>query len=80
MRDIIFYKKVFGETFNLITRGQQEDLVKIIDVEAIKDFEPQIIQLGGELTVPTMELMGRQKIAYYSDPNGNIFALLENDK
>jgi len=80
MRDIIFYKKVFGETFSLITPEENDDVVKIIDVDHIKDFEKQIIHFGGQLTVPTMELMGRQKIAYYSDPNGNIFALLENDK
>lgn len=77
MRDIIFYKKVFGDSFNLVSPNEQEDVVKIIDVDHIYDYEQEILNFGGELTVPTMDLLDKQKIAYYSDPNGNIFALLE---
>lgn len=80
MRDIIFYKKIFGEAFQLQASDKREDVVKIIDVKQITDYENKILQLGGNLTVPTVVLSASQKIAYYSDPDGCIFALLENDK
>ncbi len=80
MRDIIFYKKIFGEQFNFQNKNGYSDVVKIIDVTHINDYENQILQFGGNLTVPTVELKDKQKIAYYSDPGGCIFALLENDK
>ena len=77
MRDLIFYKKIFGEAFHL-TNKQQEDFVQIIDVDHIRKYESQIFKFGGNLTVPIMELPDSKKVAYYSDPDGNIFALLEN--
>lgn len=80
MRDLLFYKKIFGEKFHFnINKEDDDDFVKIIDVGNITDYESTILQLGGHLTVPTVELNKNQKIAYYSDPDGCIFALLEND-
>jgi len=80
MRDMIFYKKIFGEKFKLMPMADKDDVVRIIDVPHITDYENKILKLGGNLTVPTVELRDNQKIAYYSDPDGCIFALLENDK
>ena len=80
MRDIVFYKKIFGEQFIFQNYEEKSDIVKIIDVTHINDYENQIIEFGGNLTVPTVELRDKQKIAYYSDPGGCIFALLENEK
>lgn len=80
MRDIIFYKKIFGEQFRFKKVEEKNDVVRIIDVPHINEFEDKIITLGGNLTVPTVQLKDNQKIAYYSDPDGCIFALLENDR
>ena len=80
MRDILFYKKIFGENFKFIKVEEKNDVVRIIDVPHINEFEQRILRLGGNLTVPTVELKDKQKIAYYSDPDGCIFALLENDR
>lgn len=80
MRDIIFYKKLFGDQFKFMKMEEKNDVVRIIDVPHINDFEQRILQLGGNLTVPTVELKDKQKIAYFSDPDGCIFALLEHDR
>lgn len=80
MRDIVFYRKIFGDEFMFKMADDYDDVVKIIDVDHINGYEKKILQNGGNLTVPTVELKDRQKIAYFSDPDGCIFALLENDK
>jgi len=79
MRDIIFYKKIFGNQFNFPLVEATKDVVRIIDVKRIIDYEQKILNFGGNLTVPTVQLKDNQRIAYFSDPDGCIFALLEND-
>lgn len=80
MRDIVFYKKIFGNEFIFKRNDDYNDVVKIIDVDYINGYKSRILEYGGHLTVPTVELKDHQKIAYFSDPDGCIFALLENDK
>ncbi|MCH4890361.1 hypothetical protein EZV73_22450 [Acidaminobacter sp. JC074] len=79
MRDIVFYRKIFGNEFKFPLVEDTKDVVRIIDVEHIIDYEQKILNSGGNLTVPTVQLKDSQRIAYFSDPDGCIFALLEND-
>jgi len=79
MRDMIFYRKIFGEHFTFSAKESKEDFVKIFDVPHIQQFESKILQNGGDLTVAEVVLKDNQKIAYYCDPDGFIFALLEHD-
>lgn len=78
MRDKIFYEKVFGERLSKEIMKNENDFVKILDVEEITTYEKEILKQGGCLTVPTMRLDANKRVAYFSDPNGNIFALIEN--
>ncbi len=79
-RDLLFYKRIFGKNFIFQdqTQNQNPDIVRIIDVNSINKYQNKILSYGGSLTVPEIELDNKQKIIYYSDPSGNIFALLEN--
>ncbi len=83
-RDILFYRRIFGNNFifkeDLVEEIQNTDAVRIIDVNSIHSYQERIISHGGSLTVPEIELDNKQKIIYYSDPSGNIFALLESKK
>jgi len=79
MRDIVFYKKIFGNQFKFPLVEETKDVVRIIDVNHIIDYEQKILNFGGNLTVPTVQLKDNQRIAYFSDPDGCTFALLEND-
>lgn len=79
MRNSLFYKNVFGYDFDF-GDDPSSDYVKFIDVDNIKNYKMKILNLGGDLTVSEIELRNHKKIAYFSDPDGNIFALLENDK
>ncbi|MBN2797181.1 MAG: hypothetical protein JXR88_17345, partial [Clostridia bacterium] len=70
--------KVFGEKLTNEIMKNENDFVKILDVEKITQYEKEILKQGGNLTVPTMRLDANKRVAYFSDPNGNLFALLEN--
>ncbi len=81
-RDILFYKRIFGDNFifqeEVQAQDEAPDTVRIIDVNSINTYQNKILSYGGSLTVPEIELDNNKKIIYYSDPNGNIFALLES--
>lgn len=79
MRDIGFYRKLFGNQFTLQTIENKQDIVRVFDVDNINKYECEIIKYGGDLAVPIVELKENKRVAYYSDPDGYIFALLEDD-
>lgn len=77
-RDLVFYKAIFGENF-AFKDDYKDDIVKIISVGNINTYSRPILSHGGSITVPEIILNNKQKIVYYSDPNGNIFALLQKN-
>lgn len=79
MRDILFYEKIFGKTISRDLKNDNDDFLKILNVDHISQYKSQIIKAGGCITVPTMQLNEKKKVAYFSDPQGHVFALLEND-
>lgn len=58
------------------TKG--DNTVRIIKVNDIDTYKKPILKNGGELTVPEIVLSNNNKIIYYTDPGGNIFALFQN--
>lgn len=76
-RDLNFYRNVFGNSFAFKKQSEKSNFVKVINVDDISIYKQTIIQQGGSLTVPKIELSNKQIVIYYSDPDGNIFALLE---
>lgn len=80
MRNINFYKRIFGNKINLNEVENSDDVLKIFDVDEIPHYEREILKWGGHLTVEMTTLKENKRVAYYSDPEGKIFALLEIHK
>ncbi len=50
-----------------------------LDVPSVDDFVTKIEEAGGTITVPKMAIPGVGWMAYFKDPDGNMFGIMEND-
>ena len=54
--------------------------VNTIDVPSVDEFIKKVEASGGTIIRPKMAVPGVGYMAYFKDPEGNIFGLMENDE
>ena len=60
--------------------GKETNLgVNTIDVPDVDEYLTKIKQAGGTVVVPKMTMPGIGYLAYFKDPQGNIFGIMTND-
>ncbi len=76
-----------GETKNpgingaLIKKQQHfTTVINTINIDNIEQTMESISKNGGEVISPVMDLPEVGKIAYFKDPDGNVFAVIEDAK
>jgi predicted enzyme related to lactoylglutathione lyase len=64
-----------------LMRRQQpgQPVVNTIDVPSVDAHIAKITGAGGEIVVPKMAIPGVGWLAYFKDPAGNIFGIMEED-
>ena len=58
---------------------QRNPSVNTIDVDDVDDSLDKITRKGGTVVVPKMTMPGIGYLAYFQDPQGNIFGIMKND-
>ncbi len=51
--------------------------VNTIDVESVDDYVSRVLESGGKVVVPKMEVAGVGHMAYCADTEGNVFGIIE---
>ena len=64
-----FFKKEKGWT----------SISNVIQVDDIDSIIARITELGGEIVLPKMVINGAGYLAYFKDPEGNVFGMMQND-
>ena len=54
--------------------------VNTIDVVDIDESIENVTKNGGKITVPKMAIPGVGWIAYFTDPQGNVFGVMQSDR
>jgi predicted enzyme related to lactoylglutathione lyase len=54
--------------------------VNTIDVPSVDEFIKKVEACGGTIIRPKMAVPGVGYMAYFKDPEGNIFGMMENDE
>ena len=54
--------------------------VNTIDVVDIDESIENVTKNGGKITVPKMAIPGVGWIAYFTDPQGNVFGIMQSDE
>jgi len=54
--------------------------VNTIDTTDIDDSIEKVTKNGGKITVPKMAVPGVGWLAYFADPQGNVFGLVQSDE
>ena len=54
--------------------------VNTIDVVDIDESIENVTKNGGKITVPKMAIPGVGWIAYFTDPQGNVFGIMQSDR
>jgi predicted enzyme related to lactoylglutathione lyase len=54
--------------------------VNTIDVVSIDETIEKVSKNGGEFIVPKMPVPGVGWLAYFKDPQGNVFGIMQSDK
>ncbi len=60
-------------------RDPNQPVVNSIDVENIDDYITRIEKAGGNIVVPKMPIPTVGWLAYFTDPDGNIHGVYQND-
>ena len=50
-----------------------------LDVPSVDEYVAKIEEAGGTITVPKMAIPGVGWMAYFKDPDGNTFGIMEDD-
>jgi predicted enzyme related to lactoylglutathione lyase len=58
---------------------QRNPSVNTIDVDDVDDYLDKITKKGGTVVVPKMTMPRIGYLAYFQDPQGNIFGIMKND-
>lgn len=54
-------------------------VVNTMDVPSVDEYVAKIEEAGGTITVPKMAIPGVGWMAYFSDPDGNVSGIMEED-
>jgi predicted enzyme related to lactoylglutathione lyase len=60
-------------------RGPAESVVNTIDVPSVDDYTSKVESKGGTVVVPKMAVPGIGYMAYCTDPEGNMFGIMQSD-
>ena len=63
----------------IMQRMEQETTVNTIDVPSVDEFTQKITEAGGKVVVQKMAIPGVGYMAYYTDSEGNVFGIMEED-
>jgi hypothetical protein len=58
-------------------RMPEQVTVNTISVASVDDFTKKIVDAGGNVMVPKMAVAGQGYFAYCTDPEGNVFGVME---
>jgi len=50
-----------------------------LDVPNVDDYVAKVEAAGGKVTLPKMAIPGVGYLAYCTDPEGNMFGMMQND-
>jgi len=57
----------------------QPTMVNTIDVPSVDEFVKKVEKNGGKIVVPKHAIPGVGYIAYFKDPEGNMFGMMQDD-
>jgi predicted enzyme related to lactoylglutathione lyase len=60
--------------------GSEPSTVNTIDVSSVDEFTKRVEANGGKIIRPKRAVMGVGYMAYFEDPEGNVFGIMENDE
>lgn len=63
----------------MVRRDPAQPVVNTLDVPSVDEYCAKVESAGGLVVVPKMAIPGIGWLAYFKDPDGNIFGLMEND-
>lgn len=58
----------------------QPSTVNTIDVPSVDEFVKKIVSNGGKIVRPKMAIPGVGWMAYFKDPEGNVWGIMERDE
>ncbi len=60
-------------------RHPAQPIANTIEVSSVDESAAKVESLGGKIVVPKMPIPGVGYLAYFSDLDGNIFGIMQND-
>lgn len=63
----------------MVRRHPEQPVVNTIDVASLDDTVPAIEEAGGTIVVPKMPIPTIGWLAYFKDPDGNLFGVMQSD-
>ena len=54
--------------------------VNTLDVPSVDEYSRKVEEAGGTIVVPKMAVPGVGWLAYFKDPDGNVFGMMEDDQ
>ena len=57
----------------------QQPVANTIDVKSVDESMAMVVASGGKIALPKMAIPGYGWLAYFMDPEGNIFGIMEFD-
>ena len=68
-----------GINGGLMRRNQNQMVINTIDVASVDEFSSKITRLGGAVVVPKTSIPGVGYLAYFTDPDGNMFGIMQRE-
>ncbi|HEX6290774.1 MAG TPA: VOC family protein [Herpetosiphonaceae bacterium] len=62
-----------------LMRREPATTINTIDVPSVDEYVDKIVASGGKVVEPKMAIPGIGYLAYCTDPEGNMFGIMEND-
>lgn len=69
-----------GINGGLLRRNHGQPMANTIDVPDVDEYTRKIEHKGGTIVVPKMAIPGVGHLAYFKDPDGNMFGIMERDE
>lgn len=58
---------------------QPQGVVNTVDVSSVDDYVARVVAGGGRVVMPKMAVPGVGWLAYATDPDGNMFGMMQDD-
>lgn len=68
-----------GINGGLMRRNAGQPLANTIDVTDVDEYARKIEHKGGTIVVPKTAIPGVGHLAYFKDPDGNVFGIMQRD-